>query len=379
MFKEHYFDPIIGRGLIAESNLKNGSTLFEEIPLVQIQYSWNKKYKYLACDECMKPLEDVEENLRRLTGNKSLIVPHKEFCQISSMKSNFSHCEKCDTRYCSVGCQVKAFKSHHQFLCPANGFISPDFLENFEQLWNEIHYPPETSNIMILVKMIAMINQAENKEAMIQSFANFCQSTFNESNYLVHKILDQKYANQIQLLFDMFRKNLYMEGLDSWFTYEGFQNLIALICRNAQGIATSPLNMWLKSTESRFKNDDGFDSFVEGIYDQIDEHVGSFIDNEGIGLYPTQSLINHSCAPNCEIKFAGDSKLSVVATRDIGQGEQVLISYLDECQLNRSRHSRQKYLREFYLFNCLCEKCDSQRCDPDVTSDEEESGDESME
>lgn len=91
--------------------------------------------------------------------------------------------------------------------------------------------------------------------------------------------------------------------------------------------------------------------------------------------------------------------------------QEICISYLDDCQLERSRHSRQKYLRydytgwmfvvymfcinsssslagkedfvcvkslcyfclsrENYLFTCACVKCLQQADDADVTSEEE--------
>lgn len=57
-------------------------------------------------------------------------------------------------------------------------------------------------------------------------------------------------------------------------------------------------------------------------------------------------------------------------------GEEICISYLDDCLLSRSRHSRQKELRDNYLFNCTCQKCEEQKGDPDVTSDEEDEGEE---
>lgn len=56
-------------------------------------------------------------------------------------------------------------------------------------------------------------------------------------------------------------------------------------------------------------------------------------------------------------------------------GEEICISYLDDCMLSRSRHSRQKELKENYLFNCTCRKCDEQKDDADVTSDEDEMDD----
>ena len=43
--------------------------------------------------------------------------------------------------------------------------------------------------------------------------------------------------------------------------------------------------------------------------------------------------------------------------RDISAGEEILISYLKKCELERSRHSRYKMLGENCLFNCDCMKC----------------------
>lgn len=89
-------------------------------------------------------------------------------------------------------------------------------------------------------------------------------------------------------------------------------------------------------------------------------------------MYVLQSSINHSCSPNATVEFPySNSTLAVRATRDILPDEEICISYLDECSLERSRHSRQKALSSLYLFRCQCEKCMQQAEDPDVTSEEE--------
>ena len=76
--------------------------------------------------------------------------------------------------------------------------------------------------------------------------------------------------------------------------------------------------------------------------------------------------------PNSAVVFPfNNHELVVNARRNILAGEEILISYLDECECLRSRHSRNKELSENYLFNCDCMKCVSQMYDPDVTSDEE--------
>lgn len=101
------------------------------------------------------------------------------------------------------------------------------------------------------------------------------------------------------------------------------------------------------------------------------------MNNEGSGLYILQSKINHSCEPNAQSTFPYSNDIVVLkAVAPIQQGDEICISYLDECQLERSRHSRHKTLRENYIFVCQCPKCKAQAFDPDVTSDEEDDDDE---
>lgn len=101
-----------------------------------------------------------------------------------------------------------------------------------------------------------------------------------------------------------------------------------------------------------------------------------FLNNEGSALYSTQSKINHSCVPNAQATFPhSDHTLALVALSDIAAGDEICISYLDECALERSRHSRQKELKENYLFVCRCGKCEAQSGDADVTSDEDDEDD----
>lgn len=86
------------------------------------------------------------------------------------------------------------------------------------------------------------------------------------------------------------------------------------------------------------------ESFIDDMYQKLDEVTGlQFLNNEGSALYVTQSKINHSCVPNSVITFpSSDHTLSLIALSDIKAGDEITISYLDECSVDRSRHSRQK-------------------------------------
>ena len=141
------------------------------------------------------------------------------------------------------------------------------------------------------------------------------------------------------------------------------------------GIGTSAFAVWVKKVEKlpmASGDKTKMDNLIDAVYAAIEQNAGPFLNNEGSGLYAKQSTINHSCEPNSAVEFPfNNHELVVNAQRDISAGEEILISYLNECELERSRHSRYKMLGENYLFNCDCMKCGRQIYDPDVTSDEE--------
>lgn len=87
------------------------------------------------------------------------------------------------------------------------------------------------------------------------------------------------------------------------------------------------------------------------MWNRFGTDVGTFINNEGSGLYVIQSCVNHSCAPNAKIVFPYNSnRLALVAKCDIMPGEEILISYLDKCSRKRSCHSRRKLLRFVFIY-----------------------------
>ncbi|XP_075966136.1 histone-lysine N-methyltransferase SMYD3 [Anarhichas minor] len=76
----------------------------------------------------------------------------------------------------------------------------------------------------------------------------------------------------------------------------------------------------------------------------------------GVGLYPSLSLLNHDCRPNCVMVFVG-TKLQLRAVRDINPEEELTISYIETLSLTEDR---QRQLEDQYHFTCSCQHCDSQ-------------------
>lgn len=364
-----------GKALFAVKPFKVGEVIFEERPLVCCQFAWNYAYGYLACDFCMRPLEGAEENIRRLTRKNDVVLPYPQCCPVN--KETHAECPSCGVQYCTISCRELAWNQYHRTLClqsRSNNINHP--LEQLNEAWKHMHYPPETASIMLLARIIATVQQAEDPAGAMHMFMQFCHQTVNEEEEIAHKLLGEQFVDQLQLLRELMAQALYSDTVQQWLTPVGFQTLVALVGRNAQGVGTSPFSEWVKKVTALELSADEkrkLDSFIDRVYDQLDDEIGGFLNSEGSALYALQSACNHSCDPNALPTFPHSNfQLTMVAIKDIEPGEEILISYLDECALERSRHSRHKILRENYLFTCYCSKCEAQIEDPDKTSEEDE-------
>jgi len=199
---------------------------------------------------------------------------------------------------------------------------------------------------------------------------------------IAHKLLGEQFSNQLSLLRDQLAVIFTHHAVQHWLTMEGFKKLFCLLGMNQQGIGTSSLSTWVGNCDMLDidkEEREQLDNLIDKLYEDLDEVVGGdFLNCEGAGLYPLQSKCNHSCQPNAEVAFEnGDHKLQLKAIRDIQAGDEICISYIACCELDRSRHSRQKLLQQNYVFVCRCEKCNLQQGmeGHDVTSDEEMSDD----
>ncbi|KAI2656705.1 SET and MYND domain-containing protein 5 [Labeo rohita] len=321
-----FIDNVKGKGLFAKRPFKKGDTIFIEQPLVSSQFLWNALYKYRACEYCLRALETAEENARRL--NHGLDV------------------RSLQVMYCSAECRQAAWEQYHKVLCLSQSHDDPDHPVNkLQDAWRSVHYPPETSSIMIMARMVATIKQ----ERWQRLFSNFCSRTANEEEEIVHKLLGDKFQGQLALLRNLFTTALYEDRLSQWFTPDGFRSLFSLVGTNGQGIGTSSLSQWVHACDALelpSQQREQLDAFIDQLYKDIDKETGDFLNCEGSGLFLLQSSCNHSCVPNAEASFPDNNfLLHLSALSDISPGEEICISYLDCCQRDRSRHSRHKILR----------------------------------
>lgn len=326
----------------------------------------------------MRPLETAEANAQRLANDKTLKLPYPGCCITLPWLEIHTTCPECGAKYCSEECRTEALSKHHTVICNNHGLI----IELIE-VWKKMHYPPETASLMLIIKIFAMYKQAADKPQFLATLNDFQQTAGDEESQLFHKILGDSFSAQLE---DLFKGMMQVFSSDPdfqlWLTPDSFKRLFVLVGTNGQGIGTTSVGEWAKrvgNLEENLSEEDKkkLEQAIDDMYMKMDDFSGQFLNVEGSGLYSQQSKINHSCQPNCEIVFPQSNHvLQVVALRDIAAGEEVTISYLDECMLSRSRHSRQKVLKENYIFVCECEKCSFEKLSQkDETSSEEEEDD----
>ena len=185
-----------GKGLYATVPIVAGEVIFEEKPLICSQFLWNAEYKYDACEFCLAPLENAEENARRLTGDSTVQLPYLSECCCTDKSQHVGCTFACGVRYCSQQCRNNAWTSYHQILCFSDPnkptHIQQQLKDNLQKLcdsWKSIHYPPETISIMLIVKILASILQSSNPQDLVNKYREFsCQFSSN-ADRLVCKLV----------------------------------------------------------------------------------------------------------------------------------------------------------------------------------------------
>ncbi|XP_036449222.1 histone-lysine N-methyltransferase SMYD3 isoform X2 [Colossoma macropomum] len=82
----------------------------------------------------------------------------------------------------------------------------------------------------------------------------------------------------------------------------------------------------------------------------------------GVGLYPSMSLLNHDCRPNCVVVFLG-RRLQLRAVRNIRANEELTISYTE---VLAPRVERRAQLQQQYHFLCQCQRCSREDTDREL-------------
>ncbi len=63
-----------------------------------------------------------------------------------------------------------------------------------------MHYPPETASIMLIVRILASVLQNPQPQLLKSQLLNLCHRTVNEEEQIAHKLLGDRFGNQLETL-----------------------------------------------------------------------------------------------------------------------------------------------------------------------------------
>jgi hypothetical protein len=77
-------------------------------------------------------------------------------------------------------------------------------------------------------------------------------------------------------------------------------------------------------------------------------------DTIGTGVYPHAAILNHSCQPNCLLRYIGTTMEIVSLVNTIDVGDELTHSYVE---LVQDTETRQAHLQQLHGFSCSCARC----------------------
>lgn len=78
----------------------------------------------------------------------------------------------------------------------------------------KMHYPPETTTIMLIVKLLAMYKQTEQKKDLLDAIQDFHHEFINENLMISHKMLGENYQRDLNNLYELYSKSFDFTGMD---------------------------------------------------------------------------------------------------------------------------------------------------------------------
>ncbi|KAJ3673831.1 hypothetical protein LUZ60_005823 [Juncus effusus] len=146
----------------------------------------------------------------------------------------------------------------------------------------------------------------------------------------LHQNILQKMKDEFDLLKQTFKKAKFADEQMTFLSKEWYVNMLARIRINAFRI-----------------------ELIGGSYEDIYTLIGDDV-AVGNAVYLVPSFYNHDCDPNTHIVWIDNSDAKLKALRDIEEGEELRICYIDA---SMEKEARQKILLEGFGFQCNCSRC----------------------
>ncbi|XP_043788227.1 SET and MYND domain-containing protein 4-like isoform X3 [Apis laboriosa] len=294
----------LGRHVVANKFIKEGDILFLEEPISFVLLNHDT---YSFCQYC--------NNL-----NTDIPVP----------------CRTClNTFYCNENCLTKAWSLYHCWECPGNQM----------NLWKEIGIGHLALKVLLTCSTITDKIKFNEMQNLVTNFDKLSMDdlTIYGITAIMLTIYLFKYTNFFKI--NNFENSLMKKFLDNFFNL----NFNILTNNDKQLYISSLLLRYILQLISN-----GHAITKSNIF--LSKNDSSMIQQDIVatGIYPSASIMNHSCDPNI-INIFVNQYLIVRASRDISQGEEIFNCYGPHYR-HMTTENRQKILKSQYCFICKPEK-----------------------
>ncbi|KAH7646959.1 SET domain containing with a cysteine cluster at the C-terminus [Cryptosporidium bovis] len=335
-----HFSKVKGKHVHSKLRISNDTNFFVEVPLISwpIKYFHKSSDKMVFCENCLKI---------RNSNN------FDDFLTLNELGLNKRIC----STYCLKKALGKGLDSNNFSSSLNNGWAiylqGKNGIEVLRRYQNSIDpeakIPITAEAISRLIAQIAAdihffwMELGCSKENLHTAFKLGCKSIENfisPPETLFPEINIKSLTSCIKsVLFNPLKAAFLDEEIPNIFLSERtIKQLLGQLTLNSQGI-----NVWDFCSNS-FGNEDQPDK-------PDSESCTSFI--RGACICTIQSCFNHSCDPNCCVYSMGDSTVYISTIRDIKEGEELTISYID----NTLPLTERKKLIHNYHFECNCNIC----------------------
>ncbi|KAI2800158.1 hypothetical protein BLOT_014071, partial [Blomia tropicalis] len=301
-----------GRHLVARENIKPGEIVIVEFPASSVLL---KQYEHSFCHHCNKSLQYTNEPLK-----------------FSSKVS----CDLCtNVIFCSQMCK-KLANTYHQYECS----ILP--------ILHDIGIGHLSFRLLVTTRIDTIRQVVENyikegsnplvfKDA-VDLFSCYMQvyQLVDHSNKFTHEDLLQ-YTITAGLLARLAIHSGYIHNYDEELFVGG------ILLRHILQLVTNAHSI---SLFYNFNSND--DKFFQDNFKDV--RIAS-------AIYPTVSLLNHSCDPNVVATFVQGSLNIIRASKEILAGDEVFNCYGPHF-VRFNNVERKRVLEDQYFFKCTCQRCE---------------------
>jgi len=348
--------PEIGLGVFARRRIAAGEEIFREEPLAACQHAANRM-GVVACAHCFGYFNAASQ-----------LAQVESVLGVGSGLGNLGVRCACGELYCSEGCRQAAFSSHHWAMCVANE-ADDSALVKFKTHALEVAGSGDTLVLaaMLLASLVAQSGgDLARLHALVSELLTFSHGRYSEIARAGENEDWEEWltADTLGTSFNYIKESMQIKHalfVEVFRDFELFDRVLGIFERNNVDVNPRQPNPIGTLTSKQVKK--LVARFMEEVWDE-EEMSGTFEEGleqselpefHGTGFFPTISRLNHSCDCNARLDYDGRQGFCV-ATQDIAEGSEIVISYLGRRTSELSTPERLEMLKD-YGFTCACKRC----------------------